>query len=270
MGRIESIEITTLTQFIEHLDKPTGFNTGDSSTNTLYRGQEQDWPLEPTLFRKLRKQGSLSYEGVEVEMMEHFQKQAMPMLNIIPKFDIDWLALAQHHGLPTRLLDWTLNPLVALFFAVQDLVIKFEDKDEIEQKGVSVVWAARFLEEINNRERTEKLTLGLANTNEYIHCIYYPPHISPRITAQQGCFTAFAIPNWTALNGQEFVPLQDYRAAGRPDVISLRKFIIPSNNRASIKHDLAKIGIDAFSIFPDLEGLCEKLVWKLSTIKQGN
>jgi type I restriction enzyme M protein len=50
-------------------------------------------------------------------MLEKFKREAIPYLTIKPNDDWDWLALAQHHGLPTRLLDWTQNPLVAVGIA---------------------------------------------------------------------------------------------------------------------------------------------------------
>lgn len=84
----------------------------------IFRGQMcASWPLRPTIERHVPVADLLA---AELKMYDDFRGRAHLYTNVLPKWDDDvsWLASMQHHGIPTRLLDWTYSPLVALFFAV--------------------------------------------------------------------------------------------------------------------------------------------------------
>lgn len=195
----------------------------------------------PSLFR-IPPRIFNGWEGTEKVLMARFQKQALPFLQIEPKDDVEWLALAQHHGMPTRLLDWSENPLVALFFAVENLCVNHD----------SAVWAATT--NITNHTIVNP-------TNHLDGTLYSPAFTTPRISAQRGCFTVHTIPN----RGSSFVELE---APNRHDQIqtvigSLDKYIIRAELREDIKWQLDKVGIDYFTLFPDLDGLCKRIRWDI-------
>ncbi|MGH7468207.1 MAG: FRG domain-containing protein [Longimicrobiales bacterium] len=82
------------------------------------RTANQAWPLWPSLCRIAPVADTI--RAAEQALITEFKRYALPYLKRAPRNDWQWLALAQHYGIPTRLLDWSSNPLAALFFAVAD------------------------------------------------------------------------------------------------------------------------------------------------------
>ena len=83
----------------------------------LYRGQ----PIDKTLLPKIARYQLPDVEQVEREMIADFQRRSLHLMNKHPNNLWDWLALAQHHGMATRLLDWSENPLIALWFSLSQM-----------------------------------------------------------------------------------------------------------------------------------------------------
>lgn len=140
----------------------------------IYRGQTRDLPLLPTIGRK-----GYSFEH-ERDVFERFKHSAIPKY---PQFSSDWdlLAIAQHCGCPTRLLDFTFNPFVALYFAC---------KDALKVDGVDgTVYAVRIGNKpYQNMQHTRDTTpIGPTIVYETARRLR-PPAVHPRIDAQQSVF----------------------------------------------------------------------------------
>jgi FRG domain-containing protein len=207
-----------------------------TSDKVIFRGQTSDWPLTPSIARDLARSRCL---GREVEILGEFKRESVPYLTQLPANDWQWLALAQHNRLPTRLLDWTSNPLVALWFAVKDPPIG-------EQPGI--VWAYSY--------REEEAVYNTAGVNSPFSIdrtsVYFPEHLSPFIKAQAGAFTIHRKIN----DSNQIPPLET--AIKHSDLV-LTKIEIPPPSFAPIRHHLFRVGISPSSLFPGLAGLADKI-----------
>jgi hypothetical protein len=231
------IFISSLPQYWEHIEERCS-----GIRDVLFRGHRQaEWLLEPKISR-LRLRRSMRSVDAERQMLEEFKRRAIPHLGPEARSNWDWLALAQHHGLPTRLLDWTTNPLVALWFAVER---------PPEQNADGAVWMFVGERADYADEHTSADPFALTRT-----LIFRPRHLTSRIIAQSGWFTVHRfVPSRPG-----FIPLErNARQKHR-----LTRFIVPLKYFYVLREDLARCGISAASLFADLEGLCRDLKWMVA------
>ncbi|MDR6608205.1 FRG domain-containing protein [Pseudomonas synxantha] len=205
----------------------------------FFRGEGRDYySLIPKVGRIIRSRLPLGYYD-ENTILERFKNQAIGLVNSSPLNEWEWLALAQHHGLPTRLLDWSTNPLVALYFAVAEPMGNIEvQREQLTVPTYQGDAAFYFL--------TIKSAFIDANVvrkplkHQYVG-IYKPPHVTHRIRAQSGVFTIQPDPKQ---------PLDE-----RLKNSAIRKYRIPCSAREEIRRELRLFGIHQAFIYPDLDGL---------------
>ena len=206
----------------------------------LFRGQLDKDKLLP---RFLRTHIDIKNKTIETEedMFNDFKRRGRPFLRIEPQSQYEWLALSQHHGMPTRLLDWTSTALAALWFTVTDTRSTSDDD--------GAIWIFNFDKNIDVKEpEKDENPFKIPDTK-----LFCPTHIEPRFIRQGGWFT---IHNYDSgikeLNEEE--TFKD----------KLGKFTIPRKCFKEIRFTLNLCGVNQVDLFPDFNGLCEHVAWQNS------
>jgi len=211
----------------------------------LFRGQRIDKPLLPKLAR-LNLRGSI--KNVENLILKEFERGVIPLSEFKPENEWDLLALAQHHGLPTRLLDWSYSPLIALWFAVFETPLKSEKGTH--ENGVIWILNAEVQDFRTNTESYGPLSNKLTK-------IYRPKVVSRRISAQAGAFTVHKIND-----GGKIIKFETNKRFSKV----LTKIIIKPDNFKTLRKSLNLLGINHSTVFPDLDGFCKHLERRFSKL----
>jgi hypothetical protein len=230
-----------------------------STENHLYwfRGQRDErWPLHSSFMRMLVGSSLPTDEIIRLEQyaLREFRSKAHFFVNpaLLGKVRTTpcWWALMQHHGAPTRLMDWTTSPYVAAYFAVSHylsnedgalwcfcsttlhdaFVREYRVRPPVFEDNAAPQWYDERLDEFRNTDAVLPLSFNYAS--------------SERVLAQQGKFT------------MSFAPLQDHSALiEKLGGQFVKKIIIPSASKRGFLLRLRDINITAASLFPGVDGL---------------
>lgn len=240
----------------------------ESDNPWCFRGQMEDHKLSTT-FERLANNLNVAEDkrrDLEWRLCREFQRSYATVATMTPPADDDylgWLGVMQHHGAPTRLLDWTYSPYIAACFALeerlrapdshaavwalptQDLRVDLEEFLTPESVGVSA-----------NRKRLGFRLGYLRGPNAKPKRVgsVSPYHLHDRLIAQQGFFLCPT--DVTAPFEANLAELQK-----QPNGLLVRKFVLTFSRDEVIKalNDLRRMNIDSASLYPDLYGLAKSL-----------
>lgn len=226
--------IATIAAFVEHIEKHCA---GDYFLFPGQPQQEEKGSLLPPIGRpKFAARHNLVRN--EREMLEEFMAQSVPLLSFTPASPLDWLAVAQHHGMSTRLLDWTTNPLAALWFAIRNSASKGTDAEVHYFQSEERDW-------VSAEAKGSPLTVSRC-------LVYRPPHISARIVRQSGWFTLHP------MNAEGTFVSLDEDSDFKQRLHCLR---IPKSAFQEMRYSLDRYGAHEAAFMPDLPGTAAYIDW---------
>jgi len=259
---IREIEVKSWRGFVDNIDELS--QSHGHSEPAWFRGQSENWPLRPRLLRHLRRRlvadpaAALHIERVATEEFSRAAHLYLPTTRILqiekaaegvslgrPFSAVAWWTIMRHHGAPTRLLDWTLSPYVAAYFASTSPL------DETRQP-LGVVWVLNFgalrtvmdhtYARAGNTRMTDDLMMAPDAPNDLLSIFHQMP--TERMLVQQGCFMACR--NVLGDHGEIIEQAEPY---------ALTRLLIPDTVKPEFRRRLSQMNLTGHSMFRDLDGL---------------
>jgi len=226
---MREVKIDDFNAFVSHIDIYDGL-TADT---IIYRGQSKRGNLLPSIARNDPKKNTAK---TEERMLQQLKLMGATFLPENDKTLLDTMVIAQHYGMKTRLLDWTRNPLAALWFACSspkpgDVYVYALEANEL------------YKEDLYSRKK-DPLTYKKTR-------VVQPRLNNQNIIAQDGWFTLHCYSEKV----KQFVPLEKNKEMK----YNLTEFQIPGGTRQDMLHMLGCLGVNRRTLFPSLEGLCRHL-----------
>lgn len=239
------------------------------SDNWAYRGQANaDWHLENAIertdFIKL-------YKGIEADFLAEFQRGARNYLqkDQTPEHLIEWLALMQHHGAPTRLLDFSRSPFIAAYFAFElslphidrYLSIWAFNTNFIRLRALEILQSqfAAELEQSGNRINDILFEKIFFQNNRSLIFPVEPFRMNRRYSLQQSIFVS---------TGNSYEPFMKQLEFLKDDMEkAVVKLELPTVLQKEVLRDLLKMNLNRASLFPDLDGYAASLRMRYNSMR---
>jgi hypothetical protein len=257
---------------------------GKALAGHVFRGQSNaQWLLSTTLERAGQRYGWSvnALRNREVVLLDTFQRRAHHFVNAPPDINnrLEWFALMQHHGAPTRLLDFSHSFYVAAFFAMEfaqeDAAVWALSEGFTMGHTSNLIRGAKLLSDLYDESRSVVETHFSGHQNSVCVMLVEPHRMNERLAAQQGCFVVPGNVNKTFMDnlalGLEVnvtaLLSKRARAMRRTDLAPnglllftpVVKLILPIEIHNVAMHDLAQMNVTAASLFPGLDGFARSL-----------
>ncbi|MFW5804524.1 MAG: FRG domain-containing protein [bacterium] len=226
----------------------------------IFRGHyKSEWLLQPSLERILSKEPIDL--AIESKIITEFRRRAHQYLpsNLLPGNLLEWIALMQHYGAPTRLLDWTRSPYIAAFIAFENT---YKESGDVAIWGINSKWLNEASKTILKRNKAQQFIhpkeisdeklVNFINADLKVIVPIEPMTMNERLTIQQGLFL---LPSGKQISFEE--SLSEYEPFDSKKFI--KKIIIPKSEGLTCLVDLNRMNINAASLFPGLDGFARSL-----------